>query len=70
MKMAFNGGGGGGGSMAAAAFDGNDDGLRIGNGKVKMEIDTSGGGWRRWVSAVHNGDRRRWVLAFDGDNVR
>ena len=33
-----------------------------------MEIDISGGGWRRRVSAFDSGDGRRWALAFDGGN--
>jgi hypothetical protein len=50
MKTAFNGGG---------------DGIRIGDVKAKMAIDTSGGGWRRWATAFDGGDGRRWPLAFD-----
>ena len=33
-----------------------------------MEIDISGGGWRRRASAVDNSDGQRWALAFDGDD--
>ena len=39
-------------------------------GKAKMAIDTSGGGWRRWASAFDGSDGRRWVLAFDGGDGR
>jgi hypothetical protein len=55
-------------SMAAAVFGGIGDGLRIGNGKGKIAIDTSGGGWQWRASAFDGGDGQRWVLAFDGGN--
>jgi hypothetical protein len=35
-----------------------------------MEIDISGGGWRRRASAFDSGDGRRLVLAFDGGDGR
>ncbi len=35
-----------------------------------MEIDISGGGWRRRVSVFDSGDERRWALAFDGGDGR
>ena len=35
-----------------------------------MEIDISGGGWRRWASAFDSGDGRRWALAFNGGDGR
>ena len=64
----FNGGGGG-------AFNGGGSvqrqrrwGLQIGDDKATMEIDISGGGWRRQASAFDSGDGRRWALAFDGGN--
>ena len=56
----------GGRSMAAAAFEGDSNGLRLSDGEAKMAIDTSGGGWRQWVSAFDGGDGRRWPLVFDG----
>ena len=37
--------GGGGVNRGGAAFDGNGNGLWIGNCEAKMVIDTSGGGW-------------------------
>jgi len=43
-------------------------GLQIGDDKAAMEIDISGGGWRRQASAFDSGDGRRWALAFDGSN--
>jgi len=44
--MALNGGGGGGHSIARqSVFDGNGDGLQLSNGKAKMAIDTSSGGF-------------------------
>ena len=43
--MALNGGGGGGAFNSAAVFDGNGDGLQLSNGKAKMAIDTSSGGF-------------------------
>ena len=68
MKTVFNGGGGG-------AFNGGGSvqrqrrwGLQIGDDKATMEIDISGGGWRRQVSAFDSGDGQRWALAFDGGN--
>jgi hypothetical protein len=61
MKTAFNGGGGGGRSMAAAAFDCGCDGMRIGDVKANMVIDTSGGGWRQRASALMDGGGR-WCL--------
>ena len=54
-------------SMAAAVFDGVGDGLRQSDGKAKMVIDTSGGGWGRRVSAFDSGNGWRFVLVFDGD---
>ena len=55
MKTAFNGNGGGGGG----AFNGCGSvrrrrrwGLRIGDDEVTMEIDISGGGWRRRTAGV------------------
>ena len=46
IKTAFKGGiGGGGVNGGGAAFDGNGNGLWIGNCEAKMVIDTSGGGW-------------------------
>ena len=59
MKTAFNGGGGGGQSMAVVVFDGDIDGLRIGDVEAKMAIDTSGGGWRQRASAFDGGDGRK-----------
>jgi hypothetical protein len=41
-------------------------GLRIGDDEATMEIDISGGGWRRRMSAFDSGDGRRWALEFDG----
>ena len=35
-----------------------------------MDIDNSGGGWRRRASAFDGGDGRRWALAFDGGDGR
>ena len=35
-----------------------------------MEIDISGGRWRRRASAFDSGDEWRWVLAFDGGDGR
>ncbi len=71
MKTAFNGGKGGG------AFNGGDSvrrqqrwGLRIGNDKATMEIDISGGRWRRRASTFDSDDGRRLVLAFDGGDGR
>jgi len=70
MKTVFNGGGGG-------EFNGGGNvrrqrrwGLRIGDDKAMMEIDISGGGWRRRASAFDSGDGRRWVLAFGGGDGR
>ena len=34
-------------------------GLRIGNDEATIEIDISGGGWRRWASVFDSGDGRR-----------
>ena len=45
-------------------------GLQIGDDKATMEIDISGGGWRRWASAFDSGDGRRWALAFNGGDGR
>ena len=57
MKTALNGGGGGGQSMAVVVFDGDVDGLRIGDVEAKMAIDTSDGGcWRQRASAFDGGD--------------
>ena len=56
MKTALNGGGGGGQSMAVVVFDGDIDGLRIGDVEAKMAIDTSGGGWQKRASAFDSGD--------------
>ena len=42
--------------------------LQIGDDKAMMEIDISGGGWRRQASAFDSGDGQRWALAFDGGN--
>jgi hypothetical protein len=41
---------------------------QIGDGKAKMAIDTSGGGWQWWASAFDGSNGQRWVLAFDGGN--
>ena len=35
-----------------------------------MDIDISGGGWRRRASAFDGSDGRRWALAFDGGDGR
>jgi hypothetical protein len=40
--------------------------LQIGNDEAMMEIDISGGGWRRRASAFYSGDGQRWALEFDG----
>ena len=45
-------------------------GLRIGDDEATMEIDISGGGWRRRASAFDSGDGQRWVLVFDGGDGR
>ena len=50
--------------MAVVAFDGNGDGLRLIDGKAKMAIDTSGGGWRRRASAFDGGDGWRFALLW------
>jgi hypothetical protein len=60
----------GGGLMVIAAFDSAGNGLQIGDGKGKMAIDTSVGGWQWQVSAFDGGDGQRWVLVFDGGNRR
>ena len=53
----------GGRSMAAAAFDGGSDGTRIGDGKAKMAIDTSGGDGRKFPLLFDGGDGRQlWQL--------
>ena len=41
-------------------------GLRIGDDEATMEIDISGGGWRRQASAFDSGDGRRLALGFVG----
>ncbi len=56
--------------MAAAAFDGGGDGLRQSDGKAKMAIDTSGGGWGRRASAFDSGDGGRFALVFDCDGTQ
>jgi len=33
-----------------------------------MEVDFSGGGWRRQASAFDGGDGQRWALISDGDD--
>jgi hypothetical protein len=79
----FDSGGGGGRrrrhSMAAegGAFNGSSNiqqrwqwGLRTGDDKATMEIDISGGGRRRRVSAFDSGDGQRWALAFGGGDGR
>ena len=60
MKMAFNGGR----SFRRQWWWG----LRIGDGEAAMEIDISGGGWRRRASAFDGGNGRRWAFVFDGGN--
>ena len=50
---------GGGHSMGVAAFDSGGDGLRIGDVKEKMVIDTTSGGWRRRASEFNGGNGRR-----------
>jgi hypothetical protein len=54
--------------MAATVFDGNGNGLRISNDKAKMVTNTSGGGWRRRVSAFDGSNGQSWLLVFDGGN--
>ena len=70
MKTAFNGGGGGG-------FNGGDSvrrrwrwGLRMGDDEAMVEIDISGGGWRRRTSVFDSSDRQRWALTFDVGDER
>jgi len=45
-------------------------GLRKGDDEATMEIDISGGGWRRRASAFDSSDGQRWALVFDGSNGR
>jgi hypothetical protein len=70
MKTVFNGGGGGafncGGSVRRQLWWE----LWIGNDKATMEIDISGGGWRRRAPAFDRGDGQRWALVFDGGDGR
>ena len=44
-------------------------GLQIGDAEAMMEIDISGGGWRRQTSAFDSGDGQRWALGFDGGDL-
>ncbi len=57
--------------MAVAGYDGDGGGgLRIGNDNLTMDIDISGGGWRRQASAFESGDEQWWALVFDGGDGR
>ena len=53
--------------MVAAAFDGDGNGIRLRDGKVKMAIETSNGMWRRRESAFDGGNGRRFALVFEGN---
>ena len=57
MKPAFNGGG--------SVRQRRQWGLRIGDGKATIQIDISGGRWRRGASTFDGGNGQRWALAFD-----
>ncbi len=58
MNMVFNGGG----SVRRRQRWG----LQIEEDEATMDIDISGGRWRRQVSAFDGSDGRRWAFAFDG----
>ena len=69
MKTVFNGGGGGEFNGGGSVRRQRRWGLRIGDDKAMMEIDISGGGWRRRASAFDS-NGQMWALVFDGVDGR